>query len=208
MIIRRPLPSSAVPKSGSGRSPGKGRSPAKDSFVINTSPTAGTITALSTASGSYINDPTQPLMTTPISITSSSPPAYQRCNRPSFTRTKRWIPLTAYPGRTFHGHVTSISGLLDPDTRRNKVQYFLGTGYAARADMFAMVSILPPPVETLTISTSALLMNNDNTTVFIETKPWTFARRVVDLGSDAEGMVAIRSGLSAGDRIVVREGCC
>lgn len=186
---------------------GKGQIAGERRLVIN-APTAGTITALSTASGSYINDPTQPLMTISnldyVFVTASVPEDAIGLVHPN---EEVEFSLTAYPGRTFRGHVTSISGLLDPDTRRNKVRIsYENRDMLLKPNMFAMVSILPPPVETLTIPTSALLMNNDNTTVFIETKPWTFARRVVDLGSDAEGMVAIRSGLSAGDRIVVRGG--
>jgi cobalt-zinc-cadmium efflux system membrane fusion protein len=53
---------------------------------------------------------------------------------------------------------------------------------------------------------SALLMNNDSTTVFVEVAPWTFVRRTVELGHEDEDSVRIVSGLAAGDRIVVRGG--
>jgi cobalt-zinc-cadmium efflux system membrane fusion protein len=72
--------------------------------------------------------------------------------------------------------------------------------------MFATVSFVPPRVESLMVPPSALLMNNDNTTVFVETKPWTFVRRTITPGSDIEGQVEVLGGLSAGERIVVRGG--
>jgi cobalt-zinc-cadmium efflux system membrane fusion protein len=72
--------------------------------------------------------------------------------------------------------------------------------------MFATVSFMPPQVESLLVPASALLMNNDTTTVFVETKPWTFIRRTIEPGSDIEGQVEVLGGLTAGERIVVKGG--
>jgi len=49
-------------------------------------------------------------------------------------------------------------------------------------------------------------MNNDRTSVFVATAPWTFERRVVEpqLGEGSE--VAIRSGLAGGEQVVVAGG--
>jgi cobalt-zinc-cadmium efflux system membrane fusion protein len=49
-------------------------------------------------------------------------------------------------------------------------------------------------------------MNNDRTSVFVATAPWTFERRVVDLQLGEGDSVAIRSGIAAGDQVVVRGG--
>jgi membrane fusion protein, heavy metal efflux system len=186
---------------------GKGEIAGERRLLIS-APIAGTVTALSTAAGSYINDPTQPLMTISnldsVFVTANVPEDAIASIHPN---EEVEFSLAAYPERTFRGRVTSISGLLDPDTRRNKVRVsFENHDMLLKPNMFAMMSIVPPPVDALMIPSSALLMNNDHTTVFVETKPWTFVRRSVELGSDAEGMVAIRNGLSAGDRVVVKGG--
>ena len=53
---------------------------------------------------------------------------------------------------------------------------------------------------------SALLMNNDNTSVFVEVAPWTFERRTVDLSYDESGDTRVLKGVKAGDRVIVRGG--
>ncbi len=186
---------------------GKGEIAGERRLVIH-APISGTITALSTAAGAYINDPTQALMTI-----SNLDAVYVTANVPEgdlgliHEGEDVEFSLVAYPGRSFHGHVTSISGILEPDTRRNKVRIlFANSEGLLKPNMFAVVKVVPKPVETLLVPTSALLMNNDNTTVFIETKPWTFVRRTVVPGSDIEGKVVIEQGLSAGERVVVRGG--
>jgi cobalt-zinc-cadmium efflux system membrane fusion protein len=49
-------------------------------------------------------------------------------------------------------------------------------------------------------------MNNDAVSVFVEAEPWIFVRRVVELGREDGDQVRIRSGLNAGERVVVRGG--
>ena len=53
---------------------------------------------------------------------------------------------------------------------------------------------------------SALLMNNDRTSVFVATAPWTFERRDVDTSVEEGASVAIRSGVVAGEQVVVKGG--
>jgi cobalt-zinc-cadmium efflux system membrane fusion protein len=53
---------------------------------------------------------------------------------------------------------------------------------------------------------SALLMNNDRTSVFVATAPWTFERRTVDPQLEEGSSVAIRSGVAAGEQVVVKGG--
>jgi cobalt-zinc-cadmium efflux system membrane fusion protein len=49
-------------------------------------------------------------------------------------------------------------------------------------------------------------MNNDRTTVFVATAPWTFERRTVDPLLDEGQAVAIRSGVAAGEQVLVKGG--
>ena len=46
--------------------------------------------------------------------------------------------------------------------------------------MFTTVTLLAPRQSRIVLPASALLMNNDRTTVFVEVAPWTFERRTVD----------------------------
>jgi cobalt-zinc-cadmium efflux system membrane fusion protein len=56
------------------------------------------------------------------------------------------------------------------------------------------------------LPSSALLMNNDRTSVFVATAPWTFERRDVDTRLEDGSLVVIRSGVQAGDSVVVKGG--
>jgi membrane fusion protein, heavy metal efflux system len=177
--------------------------------LIISAPIAGTITTLATSAGSYINDPTQSLMTLSnldkVFVTANVPE-----NDLALATANEAVEFTliAYPGRTFHGRVTSISGVLEADTRRTKVRVsFDNQDGLLKPNMFASVSFVPPAVAEIVVPSSALLMNNDNTTVFVETKPWTFVRRKIEPGPDIEAQqVTIEGGLSAGERIVVKGG--
>ena len=54
------------------------------------------------------------------------------------------------------------------------------------------------------VPNSALLMNNDNTVVMVEVKPWTFVRRPVVPGYGEGDGARIPEGLSPSDRVVVK----
>jgi cobalt-zinc-cadmium efflux system membrane fusion protein len=56
------------------------------------------------------------------------------------------------------------------------------------------------------LPSSALLMNNDRTSVFVAVAPWTFERRTVDTQLEEGASVAIRSGNEAGEQVVIKGG--
>ena len=184
---------------------GKGQIAGERSLLVN-APISGTITALATAAGAYINDPTQSMMTI-----SNLDVVFVTANVPetdlSFVHENQDVQfsLIAYPGREFHGRVATLSGILDPDTRREKVRIsYENPDHLLKPNMFAVVTFVPPPVDRILIPSSALLMVNDSSSVFVETKLWTFVRRKITLGSDVGDDIVVKEGLSAGERIVVR----
>jgi membrane fusion protein, heavy metal efflux system len=176
-------------------------------LTIN-SPMDGTITSISTAAGALLNDATAAIMT--VANLSS---VWVTANVPekdlSFVAKGQSVDVAfpAYPGEVFRGKVDIVSKVIDPDTRRNKVRIvFQNPDGKLKPNMFATVTFLAPPMQKLTVPTSALLMNNDTTTVFVETAPWTFARRNVQPEADQDENAPIRQGLWAGERIVVSGG--
>lgn len=173
-----------------------------------TSPMNGAITSVSTAPGAFLNDLTASIMTVDdlshVWVTANVPEKDL-----SFVAKGQDVDVTlpAYPGEVFHGKVDIVSEVLEPDTRRNKVRIvFENPEGKLKPNMFATVTFLTPPAQKLVVPTSALLMNNDTTTVLVETAPWTFARRVVEPGPEQDDMAPIRQGLQAGERIVIRGG--
>jgi len=171
-------------------------------------PIAGSVTALSVAAGNMINDPTQPMMTvadlSTVWVTALVPEKYVGAVARGEAAE---VSLTAYPGQTLHGTVSFVSDVLEPDSLRDKLRIaFANPRYALKPNMFATVTLLGPRQPRVVVPTSALLMNNDRTTVFVATAPWTFERRVVQPQLTEGSSVVIDSGLRAGERVVVRGG--
>lgn len=130
------------------------------------------------------------------------------------------ITLAAYPALQFEGRVERLQDQLDPTTRTVKAIIHVPNPQGAlRPGMFANVT-LDAPAEAalqttaatlLTIPEAALVTDGEARYVFVETAPRTFERRAVQVealsapGSTvaAVGRVAVRSGLTAGERIAV-----
>jgi membrane fusion protein, heavy metal efflux system len=97
--------------------------------------------------------------------------------------------------------------VLESDSRRNKTRIaFENPDLALKPNMFASVLLKAPPLQRVVLPSSALLMNNDRTTVFVATAPWTFERRVVEPQLEGGPRVAILSGLKPGEQVVVKGG--
>jgi cobalt-zinc-cadmium efflux system membrane fusion protein len=94
--------------------------------------------------------------------------------------------------------------VIEPDSRRNKVRIaFANRDYALKPNMFATVTLSGAAQTQVVLPSSSLLMNNDRTSVFVATAPWTFERRSVEPLLEEGPSVAIRSGLAAGEQVVV-----
>ncbi|HTV85096.1 MAG TPA: efflux RND transporter periplasmic adaptor subunit [Dyella sp.] len=173
-----------------------------------TAPISGYVTALSVAPGTYVNDPTTAMMTISnldmVWITANVPEIDS-----GLIAKGQAVDATlwAYPGQVFHGSVSFVSPVLQPDTRRDLVRVaFANPDGRLKPNMFATASIdIPQPAQVF-VPESALVMNNDSTTVFVEVSPWTFERRAVDLSYDESDGTRVLKGLKAGDRVVVRGG--
>ena len=83
------------------------------------------------------------------------------------------VSLVAYPDRVLHGKVLFVSDVIEPDSRRNKIRIaFANSDYALKPNMFAHRHRWPDPraIEVV-LPSSALLMNNDRTSVFVAIAP-------------------------------------
>jgi len=169
---------------------------------------SGSITALSVAPGDMINDPTQPLMTiadlSTVWVTALVP---EKDVRAVYKGQSVEVTLSAYADKVLRGKVLFVSDVIESDSRRNKIRIAFPNGdYALKPNMFATVTVIGPDKTEIVVPSSALLMNNDRTSVFVATAPWTFQRRTVDPDLGDGATVAIRGGLAAGDLVVVKGG--
>ncbi|GGA48547.1 efflux RND transporter periplasmic adaptor subunit [Dyella nitratireducens] len=171
-------------------------------------PTSGYVTALTVSPGTYVNDATAAMLTISnldsVWITANVPESDVGLVAKG---DKVDAALSAYPGQAFHGTVAFVSPVLQADTRRDLVRaVFANVGDKLKPNMYANVNIdVPQPVQVF-VPESALLMNNDNISVFVEVSPWAFERRTVDLSYDESGDTRVLKGLKSGDRVIVRGG--
>ncbi|HTW35890.1 MAG TPA: efflux RND transporter periplasmic adaptor subunit [Rhizomicrobium sp.] len=179
------------------------------SHLLNVrAPMSGGVTTLAVQPGNMINDPTQAIMTVAdlgtIWVTAMVP---EKDIAKVAKNDDAYVRLDAYPDRPLHGKVLFVSDVVEPDTRRNKIRIaFANPGYLLKPNMFATVIVASGGAPRVVVPASALLMNNDRTSVFVATAPWTFERRVVDPLLEEGPDVAIRSGLKPGESVVVRGG--
>lgn len=171
-------------------------------------PMAGTVTALNAAPGANLNDANAVLMTVSnldaVWVTVNVPESVVSAVAPGQNAV---VTLAAYPGRSFSGKVGFVSAVLDADTRRARARIvFANPEGLFKPNMYATAVLGVPQAAQAQVPASALLMNNDSVSVFVEAEPWTFVRRMVELGREDGDSVRIRSGLAAGERVVVRGG--
>jgi cobalt-zinc-cadmium efflux system membrane fusion protein len=180
----------------------------KARLLTLTAPTTGSVITLTTAPGAFANDMTASLMTIAnldsVWVTANVPEidiAYIAKGQAVD------VSFAAYPDQVFHGTVAFVSEVVEPDTRRTKVRItFANPDGKLKPNMFANASFIVPQKSAVFVPNSALLMNNDRTTVFVEIAPWTFVRRTVVPGyGEGEG-ARIDQELNPGDRIIVKGG--
>jgi membrane fusion protein, heavy metal efflux system len=171
-------------------------------------PVAGSITALSIAPGATINDDTQSVMTLQdLSVVWVTALVAEKDVADVAPGQDAQIALEAYPERTLHGKVASVNDQIEPDTRRDKTRIvFENPQLLLKPNMFATVTLHGPALRRVVLPSSALLMNNDRTTVFVATAPWTFERRTVEPLLNEGTSVTLTSGVKPGEPVVIKGG--
>lgn len=171
-------------------------------------PISGSVIDLQAAPGAFLNDSTAAMMTIAnldtIWVTASVPEKDIAFAYPGQTVN---VTFRSYPDKVFTGKVLFVSDVVEADTRRNKVRIaFANPNRILKPNMFAEARFEAPPVSRLLVPTSALLMTNDATSVFVEVADWAFERRNIEIAYQEGAAVAIKSGLRPGERVVVRAG--
>lgn len=171
-------------------------------------PINGKIIALNYGVGSYINDLTLGLFTLSniqtVWVTACIPEHLIAVVK---KEQKVDVHLSAYPHNVWKGQIAFLNNIIDPDARCNKSRIaFANKDERLQPNMFASIHAQIPQKEQIIVPLSAILMNNDSTSVYVETAPWVFSRRNVVLGTEDGENVRITAGLKAGDRIVMAGG--
>ena len=114
------------------------------------------------------------------------------------------MTLVSVPGKTFKGSLSYIYPYAQSKTRTTKVRLvFDNSELLLRPDMFAEVNIQADTLENVVvIPAEAVIRSGDRTQVFIVRGPGKFEPRIVSLGIESNGQVAVLDGVDAGDEVV------
>jgi cobalt-zinc-cadmium efflux system membrane fusion protein len=114
--------------------------------------------------------------------------------------------VSAAPNRIFKARITAINSASDLATRRIVVRSEIGNPDGVlKSDMFASFKIeIEDASATVAVPTEAIIREGDVATVWVETEPLLFKRRVVDIGIQQDGLTQIRRGLEFGESVIAR----
>jgi membrane fusion protein, heavy metal efflux system len=171
-------------------------------------PVSGSVIDLQVAAGAYLNDPTAAIMTiadlSTVWVTGNVP---EKDTALVTQGQSAEVVFPAYPTELFKGQVLFVSDVLDPDTRRTKVRIaFTNPELRLKPNMFASATFLAPPRSMPIVPTNALVLRNETDEVFVETAPWQFEARHVDIAFQDGDQAVVTSGLQPGQRVVIKGG--
>jgi Cu(I)/Ag(I) efflux system membrane fusion protein len=110
----------------------------------------------------------------------------------------------AWPDMTFQGKVSAILPEIDPTTRTLKARIELANPQGRLVPgMFATVSLSPATRKAvLLVPSEAVIQTGTRSVVFVASGDGKFAPVDVETGHEANGQTEIRTGLSAGQKVV------
>lgn len=109
----------------------------------------------------------------------------------------------AYPGEVFRGAVESIEPTVDPITRSVTVRAVLPNPNARlKPGMLLSVNVLANPRTALAVPELAIVPERDRNFVYKIDGESTALKTPIEVGVRQEGMIEVKRGLNAGDRIV------
>jgi cobalt-zinc-cadmium efflux system membrane fusion protein len=172
------------------------------------SPIDGTVIARKVGPGQYVrSDSTEPLYTIANLSTMWLKALIPETDIPAMKIGQEVeVKITALPGRTFAARITAIEASADAATRRLIVRSEIpNPDGALKSEMFASFTITTGEREiSPAVPASALIREGEKVGVWVEVEPLVFKHRPVEIGIEHHGMVQIRSGLQAGESVVVR----
>ena len=120
-----------------------------------------------------------------------------RANRPVHVR------VSAYPDEAFYGRVTFVGDTVNPKTRRMVVRCELpNPDGRLKPEMYATVTLdTGAPHRAVVVPAAAVQETEGHAVVFVEEAPGRFRPSEVTTGAEEQGLVEIRAGLRAGERV-------
>jgi len=173
--------------------------------VLVRAPINGTVLEVGVAPGEYRNDTATPLMSiadlTRVWLGADVAEPAIALIRPG---EQVDVTLVAFPGEVFTGKVARVADVLDPQTRTVKVYVELpNPGARFRPDMFGTLRHVASRRRAPVVPLASVVQQYGRAVVFVERAIARFERREVVLGAREGDRVAVLSGVTPGERVVV-----
>ncbi len=114
------------------------------------------------------------------------------------------LAIPSLPGQKFSGRVITASDAIDPLTRTIKIRGLVANPERRlKAEMLATARFDRSFSNAVVVPAAAVLLRGARQSVFVQTRPGEFERRMVELEYEGPQQVVISKGLQAGDQVVV-----
>jgi cobalt-zinc-cadmium efflux system membrane fusion protein len=112
--------------------------------------------------------------------------------------------IPALPGLRLSGVVSFVSDIVNPETSTIRVRMNLpNAGRKFKPAMLATMIIADSSVQQRVVPATAVVRQDDEDYVFVQTSPQRFVLRKVELGDELENTRVLLSGIEPGDTIVM-----
>jgi len=119
---------------------------------------------------------------------------------------KAKISLAAYPDKNIAGVITHIAPVADSPSHTFAAEVSVPNSDKMRAGVFATVTLEATPKENvMVIPIQAIVMRDDQKTVFVPDKEGYVRRKVIDVGYMDDKIAEVKAGLEESD-LIVTEG--
>ncbi|MDR2697918.1 MAG: efflux RND transporter periplasmic adaptor subunit [Holophagales bacterium] len=177
-------------------------------ILVLRSPIDGKVSEMEASGGSYWNDSSAPLMVIANLSNVYFTASVQEKDIPRlYPGQAVSVAVTSFSDEVFKTKVMTTGELLDPETRTVKVRLPIeNSGHRLLPSMYATANFMIKPHAGIMVPVSAVIQDAKGSKVFVESSDWVFEDRAVQTGIESGNQIEIIKGLSAGERIVAREG--
>lgn len=167
-------------------------------------PVKGTVTRIGSRQGQYVTPKTELYMVVDLSQVWVYADVYEYELPWIKVGDEVEMSLASVPGKIFSGRLGYIYPYAEVKTRTTKVRViFDNPDQLLRPDMFAEVTIHSDVNKNaIVIPAQAVIRSGARSQVFVVTEPGKFEPRLVTLGIESSGKVAVLSGLTEGEEVV------
>jgi len=114
------------------------------------------------------------------------------------------VQLPGFEGKEIKGRIEFVNPEINPDTRINLIRVSIpNNGNQLKPGMPAYVLLKSPQRKTMTLPIDAVIRDGKGATVWVKTGTHSFKNKMVTVGLESDDRIEIKSGLKAGDVVVV-----